>query len=109
MMGKPVRRASASSSASRAGRGGTRSSRYSATRRATRFIATPPPSVCDRWTGAAGPPPFPRLLVQPRQVEVRVRQPPVGVDRLLVGLQRVVGTPPVLERNAEVVPGSRVV
>src|SRR2546422_1988085 len=44
---------------------------------------------------------LPRLLVQPREVEVGVRQPPIGGDRLLVGLHRVVRTPPVFQRDAE--------
>src|SRR5947208_13271639 len=109
MMGKPVRRASASSSASRAGRGGTSASRYAATRGATRFILSlPRQSWIDRQV-AQRRGLLPRLLVQPRQVEVRVRQPPIGGDRLLVGLHRVVGPPPVFQRDAEVVPSGSVV
>src|SRR2546426_12314145 len=98
MMGTPVRRASASSSASRAGRGGTSSSRYAATRGAKRFMFTPPSPVGQEAVFrqiAQGCRALPRLLVQPRQVEVRVRQPSIGGDRLLVGLHRVVGTPSV--------------
>src|SRR5438034_4560850 len=90
MMGNPVRRASASSSASRAGRGGTSSSRYAATRGAKRFMFTPPSPVGQEAVFrqiAQGCRALPRLLVQPRQVEVRVRQPSIGGDRLLVGLQ----------------------
>src|ERR1041385_4280566 len=109
MMGKPVRRAAASSSASRTGRGGTRASRYAATRGPTRFILSLPcQSAINRQVPQRGRL-LPRLLVQPRQVEVRVRQPAIGGDRLLVRLHRVVGTPPVLQRDAKVVPRGRVV
>src|ERR1051325_5958594 len=103
MIGKPVRRAAASSSVSRAGRGGTRVSRSAATRGATRFILSLPRQSSINRQVPQRRRLFPRLLVQPRQVEVRVRQPPIGGDRLLVGLHRVVGTPPVLQRDTKVV------
>src|SRR6266516_1425912 len=109
MMGEPVRRAAASSSASRAGRGGTSASRYAPTRGATWFILSLPCQSSINRQVPQGRRLLPRLIVQPRQVEVRVRQPPIGGDRLLVGLHRVVGAPPVLQRNAEVVPRGRVV
>src|SRR5947209_2694769 len=109
MMGKPVRRAAASSSASRAGRGGTSASRYAATRGATRFILSLPRQSAINRQVPQRRRLLPRLLVQPRQVEVRVRQPPIGSDRLLVSLHRVVGTSSVLQRDAKVVPGRRVV
>src|SRR5439155_1177292 len=82
------------SSASRAGRGGTSASRYAATRGATRFILSLPRQSSINRQVAQRRRLLPRLLVQPRQVEVRVRQPPIGGDRLLVGLHRVVGPPP---------------
>src|SRR5207248_10570616 len=109
MMGKPVRRASASSSASRAGRGGTSASRYAATREATRFILSLPRQSSINRQVTQRRRLLPRLLVQPRQVEVRVRQPPIGGDRLLVGLLRVVGPPPVFQRDADVVRPGRLV
>src|SRR5438094_7908574 len=109
MMGKPVRRASASSSARRAGRGGTSSSRYAETRGAKRFILCLPRQSSINRQVTQRRRLLPRLLVQPRQVDVRVRQPPIGGDRLLVGLHRVVGPPPVFQRDAAVVPRGRVV
>src|SRR5439155_10111940 len=107
MMGNPVRRASASSSASRAGRGGTSSSKYAATRRDKRFMTTPPSPVSQQPVFrqiAQGCRALPRLLVQPRQIEVGVRQTPVRHDRLLVRFDGVVETPPILQCDPQVEP-----
>src|SRR5207244_12366166 len=100
---------SPSSWASPAARGGTRPSRYAATRGASRFIATPwcvpsagfgKPLIRAQMPQCRGP--FSHPIIQPRHVEVSVCEPGVGRECHPISFEGIGRAVQIFEGDSEV-------